>query len=145
MVYRIAYGLTQSEADAEDVLQDVFAGLPEALRSFEGRSRLRDWLKTVATRRSLMLLRQKRLRREVMLDGSGAEPTERAEPVIDRIALQRALAELPDALRVVFILKEVEGYSHEEIGRLIGTGAGGSASRLHRARNMLRDRLKGSA
>ncbi|HEX6938774.1 MAG TPA: sigma-70 family RNA polymerase sigma factor [Longimicrobiales bacterium] len=142
-VYRIAYRLTQSEADAEDILQDVFAGLPEALRTYEGRGRLEDWLKMVATRRSLMVLRQRRRRREVSLEGTvGYQPVERAEPVVDRVALQRALARLPDPLRAVFVLKEIEGYSHEEIGKLMGIGPHGSASKLHRARKLLRDRLR---
>ncbi len=128
------------------MLQDVFAGLPEALRTFEGRGSLEDWLKIVVTRRSLMVLRQRRRRREVSLDGSSAvQPVERAEPVVDRVALQRALALLPDPLRAVFVLKEIEGYSHEEIGRLMGIGAHGSASKLHRARKILRDRLRSSA
>ena len=111
-VYRIAYRLTQSEEDAEDVLQDVFAGLPEALRTYQGRGALGDWLRMVVTRRSLMVLRQKRRRREVSLDGTvGHQPIERAEPVVDRVALQRALARLPDPLRAVFVLKEI-GRAH---------------------------------
>lgn len=146
ILYRVAFALTQSEADAEDVIQDVFAGLPEALRSFEGRGRLEDWLKTVVTRRSLMVLRQRRRRREVSLEGTTLrQPVERAEPVVDRIALQRALAKLPDPLRAVFVLKEIEGYSHEEIGKLMGIGTHGSASKLHRARKILRERLRNSA
>ena|SRR5690554_2528226 len=146
VVYRIAYRLTQSQEDAEDVLQDVFAGLPEALRTYQGRGALEDWLKIVATRRSLMVLRQKRRRREVSLDGTtGFQPVERAEPVVDRVALERALAYLPDPLRAVFVLKEIEGYSHEEIGQLMGIGKSGSASKLHRARKILRDRLRNSA
>ncbi|HEX7118018.1 MAG TPA: sigma-70 family RNA polymerase sigma factor [Longimicrobiales bacterium] len=145
-VYRIAYRLTQSEADAEDVLQDVFAGLPEALRTYEGKGGLEHWLRMVVTRRSLMVLRQKRRRREVSLDGKPEyQPVERAEPVVDRVALQRALARLPDPLRAVFVLKEIEGYTHEEIGKLMGIGTHGSASKLHRARKLLRDRLRSSA
>ncbi len=145
-VYRIAYRLTQSEEDAEDVLQDVFAGLPEALRTYQGRGALGDWLRMVVTRRSLMVLRQKRRRREVSLDGTvGHQPIERAEPVVDRVALQRALARLPDPLRAVFVLKEIEGYTHEEIGKLMGIGKQGSASKLHRARKILRERLRSSA
>lgn len=143
MVFRVAYALTQSQEDAEDVLQDVFAGLPEALRTYQGRGNLEDWLKRVVTRRSLMVLRQRRRRREVPLDGHTALPPDaRAEPVVDRVALQRALAELPDALRAVFVLKEIEGYSHEEIGKLMGIGPHGSASKLHRARKILRDHLR---
>ncbi len=146
MLFRVAYGLTQSEVDAEDVIQDVFAGLPEALRSYEARGRLEDWLKTVVTRRSLMVLRQRRRRREIPLDGPPVvHPVERAEPVVDRVALQRALARLPDSLRAVFVLKEIEGYSHEEIGKIMGIGKHGSASRLHRARKLLRERLRHSA
>lgn len=93
-----------------------------------------------------MVLRQRRRRREVSLEGTTLrQPVERAEPVVDRIALQRALAKLPDPLRAVFVLKEIEGYSHEEIGKLMGIGTHGSASKLHRARKILRERLRNSA
>ena len=159
MTYRVALGLTRSEADAEDVLQDVFVGLPEALRGFEGRGSLVGWLKRVAVRAALMRRRGDRRRREVRLgDGGGAadespaavapEPAAPAgdDParVLDEMTINGAIARLPEALREVFVLREVEGYSHDEIAALLGIRRGTSEVRLFRARQALREMLRGS-
>jgi RNA polymerase sigma-70 factor, ECF subfamily len=142
-VYRLAYRLSGSAADAEDVLQDVFVGLPEALRRFDGRGSLEGWIKRVAARTALMRLRREGRRREVGLD---ALPLASAAPAPDRFvetaALERALAALPDPLRVVFVLREVEGYSHAEIAGLLGIRRGTSEVRHHRARKALQELLR---
>lgn len=144
-VHRLAYRLTGSAADAEDVLQDVFVGLPEALRSYAGRGSLEGWIRRVAARTALMRMRRERRRREVALDPL-AEPAGRSDPgcAVERTAIQRALDALPDALRAVFVLREVEGYSHAEIGELLGIRAGTSEVRLFRARKMLQTLLRSS-
>ncbi|HEX7119196.1 MAG TPA: sigma-70 family RNA polymerase sigma factor [Longimicrobiales bacterium] len=143
LVRSIAYRLTESREDADDVLQDVFVALPDALRTFEGRGSLEGWLRTVAARRSLMALRKRRSLRETPLDAYRRHRTpSAAEPTVDRIALERALAELADPLRVVFILHEVHGFKHQEISEMLGIGVEGSKSRLHRAVRRLRERLR---
>lgn len=143
VVRGIAYRLTQSFEDADDVLQDVFMALPEALRSFQGRGSLEGWLRTVAARRSLMALRKRRTRREAPFEAlSRHHAARRTEPTVDRIALERALSELPDPLRVVFVLHEVQGFKHREISELLGIGVEGSKTRLHRAIRQLRDLLR---
>jgi RNA polymerase sigma-70 factor (ECF subfamily) len=63
-------------------------------------------------------------------------------PVVDRIALDRAIAKLPPGYRAVFILHDVEGYEHEEIARALGIAAGTSKSQLHKARMKLRSILR---
>jgi RNA polymerase sigma-70 factor (ECF subfamily) len=144
-VHRLAYRLTGSAADAEDVLQDVFVGLPEALRSYGGRGSLEGWIRRVAARTALMRMRGERRRREVALDPL-PEPAARSDPgaAVERAAIQRALAALPDGLRAVFVLREVEGYSHAEIGELLGIRAGTSEVRLFRAKKMLQTLLRSS-
>jgi len=156
MTYRVAYRLTASAADAEDVLQDVFVGLPEALRGFEGRGSLEGWLKRVVVRTALMRLRGERRRREVRLGDRGGDDAGRGGPepaaprrddpsrVLDEMAIGDALAALPQPLREVFVLREVEGYSHDEIGALLGIRRGTSEVRLFRARQALREMLRGS-
>lgn len=152
MAYRVAFRLTGSAADAEDVLQDVFVGLPEALRGFEGRGSLEGWLKRVVVRTTLMRLRGERRRREAPLGGGdqgedAAPPASRRDDpgrVIDALTIADALAELPEPLRQVFVLREIEGYSHEEIGGLLGIRRGTSEVRFFRARQALRERLRGS-
>lgn len=141
-VYRIAFRLTESAADAKDVLQDVFVALPEALHTFDARGSFEGWLKRVAARTSLMKMRTRRRRREISLGGmtGSLRQAERPDPV-DRLELERAIAELPEQLRAVFVLKEIEGFTHDEIADLLNIKRGTSEVRLYRARRVLRTTL----
>jgi RNA polymerase sigma-70 factor (ECF subfamily) len=139
-LYRLAYRLTGSREDAEDVVHDVFVGLPEALQRYEERGSLAAWLKRVTARVALMRLRGGRRRREVALDG--AEPDTDRSSGPDGIALQAAVHALPDPLRSVLVLKEIEGYSHTEVGELLGISPGVSRVRLSRAMKRLRKALE---
>lgn len=136
-VYSVAYRLTGSRQDAEDVLQDVFVGLPRALRSYDEQGRFGAWLGRVAARTALMRLRSRGARREEELEDAGDAPARGGADPVDRIAAERALRALPDGLRAVFVLKEIEGYSHAEIGALLGITAENSAVRLSRAWKLL--------
>lgn len=138
MVHRTAYRLTGSAADADDLLQDVFVGLPEALRSYTGAGSLEGWLRRVTVRTALMRLRRTGRRREVSLDGAHHVPASAdGDPGLAG-AVQAALDALPEPLRTVFVLKEVEGYSHAEIARALDIRVGTSEVRLSRARKQLR-------
>lgn len=146
LVHRIAFRLTGTAQDADDVLQDVFVALPEGLRTFDGRGSVESWVKRIAARRSLMALRKEKHRREVSFWSMAAyRMAANPEPAVEKVALEKAMAQLPDPLRAVFVLKEVEGYSHEEIGDMLGIGVSGSTSKLHRARKVLRELLRSSA
>lgn len=137
-VYRVALRLMNSAADAEDVVQDVFIGLGRSLLRFDGRGSLEGWIKRVTSRTALMRLRRQRSRKEISLDaGLPAWTATTPSSPADRLTLERALAELPDALRVVFVLKEIEDYSHQEIGEMLGIRPGTSKTRLYRARKEL--------
>jgi RNA polymerase sigma-70 factor (ECF subfamily) len=141
VVYEAAFHLTESAADAQDVVQDVFLGLPEALRTYEGRGSFGSWLRTVTVRTALIKLRQRRRLREISLGfnrtGLSLAPTGH----IDRIELERALSALPEKLRIVVVLKEIQGFSHKEIAGLLGIRPSASAARLSRAREQLRELL----
>lgn len=144
-MYRLAVALTGSTAEAEDVVQDVFLGVPESLRRFEGRSELGTWLRTVTVRCVLM-----RRRTERRFRSPPATPrrfalgeTERAQ--LDRIALERALGRLPDGYRSIVVLKYVEELSHGEIAATLGISRRASESRLYRARLLLCDLLAGES
>jgi RNA polymerase sigma-70 factor, ECF subfamily len=138
----LAYRLLGNVADAEDVLHDVFLGLPEALRHYEERGSLGSWLKRITARVALNRLRARSRTREVPLDPSPTTAVvARAESPIDAIALQHAIGALPDSLRLVFVLKEIEGYSHAEVAELLDITRGASEVRLHRAIAALRRRL----
>lgn len=138
-VYRLAYRLTRSVQDAQDVVQDLFLGLPEAIDVYRGSGNFGPWLRAAAARVALQKLRHRRRRREVALepDWMAGRPPQHGT----RIDLEAALAALPETLRVVVVLKEIEGFSHAEIGELLGITAAASATRLMRAREQLRRAL----
>ena len=133
----VAYRLLLSRAEAEDVVHDLFVGLPEALQKYEERGRMESWLKRIVVRLALSRLRAKRL---VALDESVDVAVVPADPV-NRVAIERALATLAPALRTVLVLKEVEGFSHAEIAGMLGISVGASEVRLHRALRRLREIL----
>ncbi|MDX1674762.1 MAG: sigma-70 family RNA polymerase sigma factor, partial [Longimicrobiales bacterium] len=143
-VYQVALRITASRADAEDVTQNVFAGLPEALSAYGGTGELGAWIRRVATRGALLLLRQnrrqQRYEREAERHAPKSEPPDAVEA---RLTLEWVLGRMPEDWRVVYVLKEMEGHSHEEIADLLGISVGASTVRLHRARRFLRDRLEG--
>ena len=96
-----------------------------------------------------MRFRKSKSRREDALEGDGAQLVETGEPrapkatqLIDRIALDTALAQLPPGYRAAFILHDVEGYEHEEVAQILGCAVGTSKSQLHKARVKLRKILK---
>jgi RNA polymerase sigma-70 factor (ECF subfamily) len=137
-VYRLAFGITRSLSDAEDVVQDVFAALPERLASFAGRASLGTWLHRVAVRAAMMRLREERFIETVPLEMAARLPFAKIARPVDRVALERALNAIPDEYRIVIWLKVVEGWSHAEIGEALGFSQNTSYQRLYRARRMLR-------
>lgn len=143
-VYETALRITGSSDEAEDVVQDVFIGLPEALPGYRGDGPLGAWIRRLATRTALLRLRHAKRRRRWHRRAAQSAPSSEEPPAVSaRLTLQWGLRRMPDELRVVFVLKEVEGYSHAEIAALLGISEGASAVRLHRARRFLRERLKG--
>ncbi|HKC38474.1 MAG TPA: sigma-70 family RNA polymerase sigma factor [Gemmatimonadales bacterium] len=142
-LFRLAYRLTGTRDDAEDVVHDVFVGLPEALGRYEERGRLGAWLSRVTARVALMRLRRRNHRREVELEGANgvAAPTPHAW-TSEHAALQAAVDALPAALRSVLVLKEMEGYSHAEIAEVLGITVVTSRVRLLRALRRVRRELE---
>lgn len=143
-VYEVAVRLTQSAHDAEDVTQNVFVGLPEALHGYTGSGDLGSWIRRIATRAALLFMR--RDRRQAKWERRAAKhrsSRDAPDQVEARLALEWALKRMPEDWRVVYVLKEIEGYSHDEIADLLGVSVGASSLRLYRARGFLRDRLQG--
>ncbi len=138
----LALRLTGERADAEDVVQDVFVGLPEALRRYEERGLFAAWLRGLTTRHALGMHRRVRNRREVphgveshTIAASGPEPAG------DEARIERALAALSVNLRHVFVLRVIEGHSHATIASMLGITPGTSEVRLSRAIKALRSQL----
>ena len=133
--------------EAEDLLQEVFLTAHRKLGLYRGDSSLGTWLFRLATNQCLDYLRSKRARLAAMTDDLTADPPAgggRAGAVIgvvDRLDLERALADLPPGCRTVFVLHDIEGCEHREIAELLGIADGTSKSQLHKARMRLRAAL----
>jgi RNA polymerase sigma-70 factor (ECF subfamily) len=142
-VMAVAYRLTGSVADAEDITHDVFLGLPEALARYEERGTFEAWIRKLGVRASLSHIRKRKRRHEVAFVHSEhvAPESPGQDSSITASAIRDALDHLPRKLRAVFMLKEIEGYSHREIGKLLGISGATSAVRLHRAMHHLRRTL----
>jgi RNA polymerase sigma-70 factor (ECF subfamily) len=151
-VYSLCLQMTGDVADAEDLTQDAFIQVFRKLETFRGDAAFSTWLYRVAVNTVLMKLRRRQPRQvsldePVSMDFSVA-PREygRNDPhlhgSVDRIALVRAIKELPDGYRTIFILHDVEGYDHREIARLLHCSTGNSKSQLHKARLKIRELLQ---
>lgn len=140
---RVAWRLTGSAADAEDVVHDVFVGLSSALHRYQHRGSVEAWLAQVTARAALMRMRGRRRRRETDLsDASAIVSGLRTDLAAEYADLERQIDALPDALREVFVLREIEGFTHEEVADLLGISAGASRVRLSRALVALRHALR---
>jgi RNA polymerase sigma-70 factor, ECF subfamily len=148
-VYSLCLRMTANTAEAEDLTQEVFIQLHRKVGSFRGESQFTTWLHRMTVNQVLMHFRRRGVRSEqVTEDGespqqvvSGTEDPARM-PVVDRIALDKALGQLPPGYRAVFVLHDVEGHEHEEVARLLGCSVGTSKSQLHKARTKLRQLLR---
>lgn len=149
-VYALCLRLTGDGAAAEERTQDVFVRAWDKLGSFRGESAFASWLHRLAVNVVLGERRAsgRRERRvaptadpEIAERGSAAAPA-REPVVILSIDLERAIAALPEGAREVFVLYDIEGYGHAEIGRLVGIAEGTSKAQLFRARRLLREKLE---
>ena len=130
-------------SDADDAVQEIFLRVWQKLHTFAGQSAFSTWLHRVAVnllirRRERSGLRQRRETHEEAPLLAAPAPSERPDL---RVAIERAVERLPAGARDVFVLHDMEGYKHEEIGRMLGVDPGTSRSQLHRARLLLREQL----
>jgi RNA polymerase sigma-70 factor (ECF subfamily) len=143
-VFRLVYRMAGDLDRAQDWVQETFIRAFEKLADFRGESALSTWLCSIAMSVSLNGLRKvKRFReREVSLDDAlpvGFTPRE-ADPDL-KTRLAQAIEDLPEGYRAVFVMHDVEGFTHEEIGRALGVQPGTSKAQLFRARAKLRQAL----
>lgn len=148
-VYSLCLRMTANATEAEDLAQEVFIQLYRKVASFRGESAFTTWLHRMTVNQVLMHFRRPGVKRELTTE-DGDTPVQvvmgtenpLAMPVVDRIALDRAIAQLPPGYKRVFTLHDVEGYEHEEISHMLGCSVGTSKSQLHKARMKLRGLLK---
>ncbi|MDQ3649831.1 MAG: RNA polymerase sigma factor [Acidobacteriota bacterium] len=151
-VYALCLRMMGNPTEAEDLTQEVFTNLYKKIGSFRGDSAFTTWLHRMTVNQVLMHFRKRSTRSERTTEEGetpvqivlGTENPNRM-PIIDRIALEKAIAELPPGYRTVFVLHDVEGHEHEEIASMLGIAAGTSKSQLHKARLKLRNLLKEQA
>jgi RNA polymerase sigma-70 factor (ECF subfamily) len=144
-VYSICLRMTGNVAEAEDLTQEVFIQLHRKLDSFRGESAFTTWLHRLTVNQVLMHFRKRSVKSELTTeDGEMPDSVDpdtlnpEAMPIVDRISLETAIAQLPPGYRTAFVLHDVEGYEHEEIARILGCSPGTSKSQLHKARLKLR-------
>jgi len=145
-VYSLCLRMTNNVAEAEDLTQEVFIHIYHKIGSFRGESTIMTWLHRVTVNRVLMHFRRNKVRRESLTDDDALpEPKLKASETLnsqileaDRVALNKAIAQLPPGYRAVFILHDIEGYEHTEIARMNRIAVGTSKSQLHKARLKLR-------
>jgi RNA polymerase sigma-70 factor (ECF subfamily) len=155
-VYNIAYRMTGNEADARDLSQEAFLRVYRALRRVEPDAPLESWLYRIVSNLHIDLLRKRPRGRVESLDApletprgelvrEMPDPASSPEAIIEReqldVMIQRALGTLSEDLRMVVVLSDVEGYSYEEIAMFLRVPLGTVKSRLHRARQILQQRL----
>ncbi len=144
-IYALCLRMSADPARAEELTQDVFVRAWEKLHTFRGESAFSTWLHRLAVNVVLGSRRSdgRRGARVVFTDNLAPFEGKRSvsSHVGDRMDLEAAVSTLPDATRTVFVMHDVEGYTHEEIARLTGRAEGTCKSLLHRARKALRERL----
>ena len=143
-VFRLAFRMAGDDTLARDFTQDTFVRAFDRLADYRGEASLATWLHAIAT--SVILNGLKKVRRIRSREIDGDELPEvsvtrhEAEPDL-KLKLARAIDALPDGYRMVFVMHDVEGYTHEEIGTALGIKAGTSKAQLFRARARLRSDL----
>lgn len=155
-VYALCLRMTGNTAEAEELTQEAFMQLFRKIQTFRGESSFSTWLHRIAVNIVLMKRRKKALK-EIPLESEN-ENSEYERPqrefggpdlvlagVVDRVSLERAVAQLPPGYRRIFVLHDVMGCEHHEIAAMLGHTAGNSKSQLHKARMRLRKLLRKGA
>jgi len=151
-VYSICLRMLQSPTEAEDLTQDVFIQLYRKVGSFRGDSAFTTWLHRMTVNQVLMHFRKRTVKYEKTTE-EGDTPEQMvagtANPgrmrIVDKIALDNAIEQLPPGYKNVFVLHDVEGFEHEEVARILGCSVGTSKSQLHKARLKLQKLLQKKA
>lgn len=147
-VYSLCLRMLGNQTQAEDLTQEVFLQVFKKLGSFRGDSAFTTWLHRLTVNQVLMHFRKRGVKLEHTSeegDFTNVEETPlqstRRISMVDRLALEKSIAQLPPGYRTIFVLHDVEGYEHEEIAGILGVSIGTSKSQLHKARMRLREFL----
>ncbi|RIL10872.1 MAG: RNA polymerase subunit sigma [Proteobacteria bacterium] len=155
-VHNLCIRITRNAQDAEEVMQDVFVAIYRKIDRFEGKSAFSSWLYRITVNTAFMKLRKRRQNNTLSLDELG--PTIRDNIAGERSdmrdvnfissrhqlreELENAIKKLPEEYRIIFILRDIDGLSNQEVGEIVHLSVPAVKSRLHRSRLMLRKRLQ---
>jgi RNA polymerase sigma-70 factor (ECF subfamily) len=153
-VYALCLRMLNDPLEAEDLTQEAFLQLFRKIHTFRGESAFSSWLHRLTANLVLMRFRKKKLQL-TSLDEAAPGDDENSRPALeigapdlqliglfDRMILQKAIAQLPQGYKSMFILHDVQGYEHKEIARMFGCSTGNCKSQLHKARKRLRELLR---
>jgi RNA polymerase sigma-70 factor (ECF subfamily) len=158
--YNLARSLTRNDEDARDALQDAFLSVFRSVKSFKGESSLSTWIYRITVNAALMLIRKRKHDDKAVsideympaFDGTGHRVAALPDwhPQVDELLMKKELGErlgeavksLPSDYRTVFVLRDQEGLSNDEVAAVLELSVAAVKSRLHRARLFLRERMK---
>jgi len=138
-IYSLCLRMVGNVAAAEDLTQEAFLQLHRKIATFRGDSAFSTWLHRLAV---ISLDEAMEPTQEERVGRSFGSPDLNLSGTIDRLALQRAIDELPQGYRLIFVLHDVEGFEHNQIAEMLECSIGNSKSQLHKARLRLRDALR---
>lgn len=139
-MFSTAYRILKNYEDAQDVLQDAFIEIFKYINDFRGESTIGAWIKTIVIRKAL-----KKIRSLKFIENYEENGLEIPLDFLDDLSgqyLEQLILSLPDGYRTVFLLVEVEGYSHQEAATMLGISTGTSKSQLSRAKKTLRKQIE---
>lgn len=155
--FNLAMRFVRNQEDAEEVLQDVFTTLYRKVDGFQGKSAFSSWLYRIVVNAAFMKLRKRKQQSSVsledlplqtrllVLESDNAAARESGNATLNREIrdmVQYAISRLPEQYRAVFVLRDVDGLSNQEVGDILDLSIPAVKSRLHRSRLMLRRRLQ---
>jgi len=141
--YLVARAIVTVHEDAEDAVQDGFVRAYDAMNRFDTSQSFGPWLNRIVANAALDIARRRKVRNTDELTDALRSPfRDPAEDAELKARLAEALAQLPDRARSVIVLHDVEGFTHAEIGDMLGIPGGTARSDLHHARQKLRGLLK---
>jgi RNA polymerase sigma-70 factor (ECF subfamily) len=142
-IYSLATRMSGSPQTGEDLLQEIFLQAYRKIGGFKGDAALGTWLYRLALNHCLDFVRSRHAKMDKVTDAIDAEgypapPRAPRDMPVERLDLERALQQLPEGCREVFVLHDVEGYEHKEIAAMLGIAEGTSKSQVFKARMKLR-------
>jgi RNA polymerase sigma-70 factor (ECF subfamily) len=155
-IYALCVRMVGNTTEAEDLTQEAFLKVFRKIHTFRGESAFSTWLHRLVVNVVLMQLRRKSLPKVNLEDAlepdqeNGRPAKEIGSPdasligLIDRVNLERAVAQLPSACKMAFVLHDMQGYKHHEISEMLNWSVGTSKGQLHRAHRRLRELLQES-